>query len=64
MYAPMPAGRFAQAVNEQIANEFGQAPKMVRIWGRNLLNEVYMVEKLWKGDGESDCAILVRVSTK
>ena len=31
MYAPMPAGRFAQAVNEQIANEFAASQQYVAI---------------------------------
>lgn len=47
----------------EIANEFGESPRMIRFWGHNLLNGIYKVEKLWKGDGESDCAVLVRVAT-
>lgn len=47
-----------------IPNEFGDAPKTIRIWGHNLLNGFYVVEKLWKGDGESDCAMVVRASSK
>jgi hypothetical protein len=48
----------------QIPNEFGDQMKTVRIWGQNMLYGVYAVEKLWKGDGEADCAVLVRVSQK